>query len=221
MCRGGLKAGKNMGHQKVGLLFTVCLCQSTPNKLWSKMSCTSTVFVWLQWNLGWWWVQSVDVPNKFCQQLWSLQSSCARLHSYAPLSAVMCPICRVMCPCLCSYVTLSAELCASVNRVTYPSAEFCAVVGRVMSPWWMLGVVFFLSFSIAQLQLSSNAICRKRSKQMREVRRMVCDCTTSKEDHEMGYEACGEDCLNRMLFIEWWENVTLLCRLLYKGIKIT
>lgn len=38
---------------------------------------------------------------------------------------------------------------------------------------------------------------------MREVRRMVCDCTTSREDREMGYEACGEDCLNRMLFIEW------------------
>lgn len=43
---------------------------------------------------------------------------------------------------------------------------------------------------------------RKRSKQMREVRRMVCDCTTCKEDREMGYDACGEDCLNRMLFIE-------------------
>ncbi|KAH3751882.1 hypothetical protein DPMN_186487 [Dreissena polymorpha] len=43
---------------------------------------------------------------------------------------------------------------------------------------------------------------RKRSKQMREVRRMVCDCTTSRDDREMGYDACGEDCLNRMLFIE-------------------
>ena len=39
---------------------------------------------------------------------------------------------------------------------------------------------------------------------MREVRRMVCDCTTSKEDREMGYLGCDEDCLNRMLFIEWW-----------------
>ncbi|CAE1308229.1 SETD2 [Acanthosepion pharaonis] len=43
---------------------------------------------------------------------------------------------------------------------------------------------------------------RKRSKQMREVRRMVCDCTTSHEDREQGIEACGEDCLNRMLMIE-------------------
>lgn len=43
---------------------------------------------------------------------------------------------------------------------------------------------------------------RKRSKQMREVRRMVCDCSTSKEDREMGIAGCGEDCLNRMLFIE-------------------
>lgn len=38
---------------------------------------------------------------------------------------------------------------------------------------------------------------------MREVRRMVCDCTTSHEDREQGIEACGEDCLNRMLMIEW------------------
>ncbi|KAJ8320909.1 hypothetical protein KUTeg_002496 [Tegillarca granosa] len=45
---------------------------------------------------------------------------------------------------------------------------------------------------------------RKVSKKMKQVRRMLCDCTTSKEDREMGYEACGEDCLNRMLYIEWY-----------------
>ena len=31
---------------------------------------------------------------------------------------------------------------------------------------------------------------------------MVCDCTTSKEDRAEGIEACGDDCLNRLLMIE-------------------
>ncbi|KAK3083378.1 hypothetical protein FSP39_021087 [Pinctada imbricata] len=43
---------------------------------------------------------------------------------------------------------------------------------------------------------------RKKGRKMKEVRRMLCDCTTSKEDRDMGVEACGEDCLNRMLYIE-------------------
>ncbi|XP_062602613.1 microtubule-associated protein futsch-like [Saccostrea cucullata] len=43
---------------------------------------------------------------------------------------------------------------------------------------------------------------RKKTKKMKDVRRMLCDCTTSKEDRDLGYEACGEDCLNRMLYIE-------------------
>ncbi|GAB1600835.1 uncharacterized protein LOC115232341 [Argonauta hians] len=43
---------------------------------------------------------------------------------------------------------------------------------------------------------------RKKSKQMREVRRMVCDCTINPDDRESNLDACGEDCLNRMLMIE-------------------
>ncbi|CAI9716650.1 histone-lysine N-methyltransferase SETD2-like isoform X3 [Octopus vulgaris] len=43
---------------------------------------------------------------------------------------------------------------------------------------------------------------RKKSKQMREVRRMVCDCTINPEDRDANLDACGEDCLNRMLMIE-------------------
>ena len=35
------------------------------------------------------------------------------------------------------------------------------------------------------------------------MKRMVCDCTTSKEDRESGIVACGDDCLNKMLLIEW------------------
>lgn len=33
---------------------------------------------------------------------------------------------------------------------------------------------------------------------------MVCDCFISKEDRDMGYEVCGEDCFNRMFYIEWY-----------------
>lgn len=39
---------------------------------------------------------------------------------------------------------------------------------------------------------------------MKDVRRMVCDCFISKEDRDMGYEVCGEDCFNRMFYIEWY-----------------
>lgn len=32
---------------------------------------------------------------------------------------------------------------------------------------------------------------------------MVCDCSTSEEERASDIQACGEDCLNRMLMIEW------------------
>lgn len=41
-------------------------------------------------------------------------------------------------------------------------------------------------------------------KSRKEARRMVCDCTLpSAEDTALGVKPCGEDCLNRMLMIEW------------------
>ncbi len=33
---------------------------------------------------------------------------------------------------------------------------------------------------------------------------MVCDCILSKEDRINGFRGCGDDCLNRMLMIEWY-----------------
>ena len=45
--------------------------------------------------------------------------------------------------------------------------------------------------------------CRKKSKAGKEARRMVCDCTISKSERARGISACGEDCLNRLLLIEW------------------
>ncbi|XP_068207077.1 histone-lysine N-methyltransferase SETD2 isoform X2 [Palaemon carinicauda] len=43
---------------------------------------------------------------------------------------------------------------------------------------------------------------RKKSKRSKEVRRMVCDCSLTKEEIARGEVGCGEDCLNRLLMIE-------------------
>ncbi|XP_067141905.1 histone-lysine N-methyltransferase SETD2 isoform X2 [Centruroides vittatus] len=43
---------------------------------------------------------------------------------------------------------------------------------------------------------------RRRSKCKKEVRRMLCDCTLTKEEKEKNIPGCGEDCLNRLLMIE-------------------
>ncbi|XP_054709300.1 histone-lysine N-methyltransferase SETD2-like [Uloborus diversus] len=43
---------------------------------------------------------------------------------------------------------------------------------------------------------------RKKSKSKKEVRRMVCDCTLTKEEVECGVLGCTEECLNRLLMIE-------------------
>lgn len=32
---------------------------------------------------------------------------------------------------------------------------------------------------------------------------MICDCALTKEEIDRGEVGCGEDCLNRMLFLEW------------------
>lgn len=37
----------------------------------------------------------------------------------------------------------------------------------------------------------------------KEARRMTCDCFLTKEEIERGELGCGEDCLNRLLMIEW------------------
>lgn len=37
----------------------------------------------------------------------------------------------------------------------------------------------------------------------RDTRKMICDCFMTKEELERGELACGEDCLNRLLMIEW------------------
>ncbi|XP_055933527.1 histone-lysine N-methyltransferase SETD2-like isoform X2 [Argiope bruennichi] len=43
---------------------------------------------------------------------------------------------------------------------------------------------------------------RKKSKSKKQVRRMVCDCTLTKEEIECGMLGCKEECLNRLLMIE-------------------
>lgn len=37
----------------------------------------------------------------------------------------------------------------------------------------------------------------------KETKKMICDCFLTKEELERGELACGEDCLNRLLMIEW------------------
>ncbi|GFS70950.1 histone-lysine N-methyltransferase SETD2 [Nephila pilipes] len=43
---------------------------------------------------------------------------------------------------------------------------------------------------------------RKRTKRKKEVRRMLCECTLSKEERENGVLGCQDECLNRLLMIE-------------------
>ena len=50
---------------------------------------------------------------------------------------------------------------------------------------------------------------KKSSKSQKEAKRMVCDCSTSEEDRASGIEPCGDDCLNRMLMIEWYVQCTI------------
>lgn len=38
----------------------------------------------------------------------------------------------------------------------------------------------------------------------KETKKMTCDCFMTKEELERGELACGEDCLNRLLMIEWY-----------------
>lgn len=40
-------------------------------------------------------------------------------------------------------------------------------------------------------------------KTSKEVKRMLCDCTLTKEEISRGELGCGEDCINRLLMIEW------------------
>ncbi|XP_037075321.1 histone-lysine N-methyltransferase SETD2-like [Pollicipes pollicipes] len=43
---------------------------------------------------------------------------------------------------------------------------------------------------------------QKATKQQKETRRMVCDCSLSADEMERGEQGCGADCLNRLLMIE-------------------
>ncbi|XP_040077122.1 uncharacterized protein LOC8040733 isoform X3 [Ixodes scapularis] len=43
---------------------------------------------------------------------------------------------------------------------------------------------------------------RKKSKCKKEVRRMICDCSLTKDERDRGIMGCEEDCLNRLLMIE-------------------
>ena len=62
---------------------------------------------------------------------------------------------------------------------------------------------------------------QRKSKAKKEARRMVCDCIMpSKEDAMMGMKPCGEDCLNRMLFIEWYAGKSIFIPVIYHELTI-
>jgi len=48
-------------------------------------------------------------------------------------------------------------------------------------------------------------------KTSKEVKRMLCDCTLSKEEIARGELGCGDDCINRLLMIEWYFLFILFC----------
>ncbi|XP_075721254.1 uncharacterized protein LOC119165735 isoform X3 [Rhipicephalus microplus] len=43
---------------------------------------------------------------------------------------------------------------------------------------------------------------RRKTKSKKEVRRMICDCSLTKDEKDRGIMGCEEDCLNRLLMIE-------------------
>lgn len=46
---------------------------------------------------------------------------------------------------------------------------------------------------------------------------MVCDCFLTEEEIERGELGCGEDCLNRLLMIEWYiiYHINVLFHIIY------
>ena len=50
---------------------------------------------------------------------------------------------------------------------------------------------------------------KKKTKIAKEIKKMVCDCILTKEERSRGVMGCGEDCLNRILFIECGSRCSL------------
>lgn len=48
----------------------------------------------------------------------------------------------------------------------------------------------------------------------KDTKKMICDCFITKEELERGELACGEDCLNRLLMIEWLDLIKYLVNIL-------
>jgi hypothetical protein len=45
-------------------------------------------------------------------------------------------------------------------------------------------------------------LCKRQNNKNKESKKMICDCTYSEQEKQLGAVACGSDCLNRMLLIE-------------------
>jgi hypothetical protein len=58
------------------------------------------------------------------------------------------------------------------------------------------------AFLLSQNWMYNILVCDFRTTS-KEAKRMVCDCFLTKDEIVRGEMGCGEDCLNRLLMIEW------------------
>lgn len=58
------------------------------------------------------------------------------------------------------------------------------------------------SFDYEDIEENLYLFERRKTKSKKEVRRMICDCSLTKDEKDRGIMGCEEDCLNRLLMIE-------------------
>lgn len=86
----------------------------------------------------------------------------------------------------CTNVTNRADHSKELNRVTFNKDDLAVIEERLKS-----------------FELMEENLYRTSKKISKEVKRMLCDCTLTKEEISRGELGCGEDCINRLLMIEW------------------
>jgi hypothetical protein len=67
-----------------------------------------------------------------------------------------------------------------------------------------------LTEKLKKFQGIEDSIFKTERKISKESRGMVCDCFLTNEDIERGEVGCNEDCLNRLLMVEWYASFRIL-----------
>ncbi|XP_076351789.1 SET domain containing 2 isoform X2 [Tachypleus tridentatus] len=86
--------------------------------------------------------------------------------------------------------TLTSAVCSLTKDSSGETCDSCELVCKEKPPYY------------EQIEENIYLFDRRRSKSKKEVRRMICDCSLTKEEKQKGGVGCGEDCLNRLLMIE-------------------